>query len=166
MTKTDLADHVSYSRWASMRLIEACRSIAKDDLRREVVSSFASILDTLEHIFWGDRLWLSRLQGSARTTLNDAGERYSVAELEPAWRAVLDEFEHFAAGAAPDALCRHRNLSGDLYEIPVGQIVMHVVNHATYHRGQVSTMLRQLGRTPPSTDLILYYRERLPRLNG
>jgi uncharacterized damage-inducible protein DinB len=164
MTKTDLADHVAYSRWASMRMLEACRPVPDDELRREVISSFASILDTLEHIFWGDRLWLSRLEGVPRTTLKDDGERYIVAELEPAWRTVLDSFERFAANAEPETLCRYRNLSGELFEIPVGQIIMHVVNHATYHRGQVSTMLRQLGRIPPSGDMIVYYRDRFPPL--
>jgi uncharacterized damage-inducible protein DinB len=161
MTKTELADHVAYSRWATMRLLASCRDVPEEELRRGVGCSFGSILDTLEHVFWGDRLWLSRLVGAPRTTLNDAGERYTVAELEMAWRAVLDELERFAAAADPEANCRHRNLSGAVFDVPNGQLVLHVVNHATYHRGQVATMLRQLGRTPPSTDLIAYYRERL-----
>ncbi|HET8547667.1 MAG TPA: DinB family protein [Bryobacteraceae bacterium] len=161
MTKSELGDHAAYSRWASMRLLEACRGVSDEGLRRQVGCSFGSILDTLEHIFWGDLLWVSRLRGRARTTLNDPGERYSVAELERTWRVVLDDFEQFASSADPEALCRHRNLSGDYFEIPNWRIVLHVVNHATYHRGQVATMLRQLGHTPASTDLIVYYRERL-----
>jgi uncharacterized damage-inducible protein DinB len=164
--KIDLADHVAYSRWASMRLIDACRDVPDEQLRRDVRCSFGSVLDTLEHIFWGDRLWLSRLRGAARTTLNEPGERYSVAELATAWREVLDDFQRFAVTADPEALCRHRNLSGAYFEIPNGQIILHVVNHATYHRGQVATMLRQLGHTPQSTDLIVYYRERLPATAG
>ena len=160
--KIDLADHVSYSRWASMRLLEACRGVPEEELRRDVGCSFGSIMDTFEHVFWADRLWLSRLIGSPRTTLNEPGERYSASELEPVWRSVLDEFERFAASADPEALCRHRNLSGRYFEIPNGQIVLHVVNHATYHRGQIVTMIRQLGHAAPSTDLIVYYRERVP----
>jgi uncharacterized damage-inducible protein DinB len=160
--KIDLADHVAYSRWASMRLLDACRPVPEEELRQDVGCSFGTVLDTLEHIFWGDRLWLSRLTGSARTTLNDPGERYSVVELAPAWRAVLDQLQQFSAAADPEALCRHRNLSGAYFEIPNGQIILHVVNHATYHRGQVATMLRQLGHAPHPTDLIVYYRERLP----
>ena len=50
-------------------------------------------------------------------------------------------------------------MDGKQYESPVWQIVLHVVNHATLHRGQVVAMLRQLGMTPPGTDLIYYYRE-------
>ena len=161
MTKTDLADHAAYSRWATMRLLEACRDVPDEQLRQDVGCSFGSVLGTLEHIFWGDRLWLSRLEGSPQTTLNEPGERYTVVELEPFWSAVLERFERLAASADPEAICRHRNLAGVMYDVPVGQLILHVVNHATYHRGQVVIMLRQLGRTPPSTDLIVYYRERL-----
>jgi uncharacterized damage-inducible protein DinB len=50
-------------------------------------------------------------------------------------------------------------MDGTPFESPVWQIVSHVVNHATLHRGQVVAMLRQLGAKPPATDLIFYYRE-------
>jgi uncharacterized damage-inducible protein DinB len=52
----------------------------------------------------------------------------------------------------------HRNSRGMYFEMPIWQIVMHVVNHGNYHRGQVSRLMREAGFTPPSTDLIIFYR--------
>jgi uncharacterized damage-inducible protein DinB len=54
----------------------------------------------------------------------------------------------------------YRAMNGSPYANPLGELLRHVVNHGTYHRGQVATLLRQLGVKPPQTDLILYYRER------
>ena len=54
---------------------------------------------------------------------------------------------------------RYRTLKGDEYENALGDLLRHVLNHSTYHRGQAATQLRQLGATPPATDLILYLRE-------
>jgi uncharacterized damage-inducible protein DinB len=58
-----------------------------------------------------------------------------------------------------DRVVDYKSLKGDPFKNTVREIVMHVVNHATIHRGQVMGMLRQMGVAPPPTDLIFFYRE-------
>lgn len=159
MTTTELQRQVAYSGWATARTIQACRALTPEDLHKALGNSFGGILETLEHVFFADRLWLSRLKGATRPNSRDDGESYTLKELEREWKLVQRGWEEFAGGADPDAICHYRTLEGRPYSHPVGVLALHVVNHATYHRGQIATMLRQIGHKPLGTDLIDYYRE-------
>lgn len=152
-----LASHMAYSRWATLHLIAAAREEPDSDLRKDLGNSFGGVLGTLTHIFAADRIWLSRLTGSPRMTLLDAGEDLALHELESAWPAIYDGFTAYLRTADVFSVLEYRNLQGKTCRLPVWQVVLHVVNHATYHRGQVTTMLRQLGAKPVSTDLVCYY---------
>ena len=82
-------------------------------------------------------------------------------ELERLWGDVLERFARWAGGLTDaDAVRRlaYVNTKGEPFEHSVNEIVLHVVNHATYHGGQVSALLRQLGHKPPNLDLIAYLR--------
>ena len=84
-----------------------------------------------------------------------------LAALSKRWLALLDTYVAWAEKLEPagwDRIVPYRNIKGESFKSPVWQIVLHVVNHASYHRGQITTMLRQLGHTPVGTDLITYYR--------
>ena len=58
-----------------------------------------------------------------------------------------------------DRVVRYRNFKGEDHASPLWQLMRHMVNHSTYHRGQITTMLRQLGHEAVSTDLVVYYRQ-------
>ncbi|HEY0810552.1 MAG TPA: DinB family protein, partial [Longimicrobiales bacterium] len=58
-----------------------------------------------------------------------------------------------------DRIVSYRNFKGESHANPLWQLLRHLVNHSTYHRGQVTTMLRQVGHEPVSTDLVLFYRQ-------
>ena len=78
------------------------------------------------------------------------------------WQNLQENWEKWSEGLSDCDLDRDANytlLDGTPFTTPVWQIVLHLVNHATLHRGQVMAMLRQLGTKPPATDLIFYYRE-------
>ena len=158
MNRSELVSHVRYSAWASGLLVEGAAALTEDQLRQNMNVSHTSVLDTLAHIYYADRVWLSRLEGAARTSLCDPGESVTIESLRKDWAPLLGRLENFVAGADPDRITDYKTLDGIALRTPVWQIVLHVVNHATLHRGQVMAMLRQLGIKPPATDLIFYYR--------
>lgn len=158
-----LVEHFDYSRWATEKVLDAVAPLTTEELNRPLHNSFESVMATLVHIFGADRIWLSRFQNQPRLKLTDAGETFTLPELKNAWAAVHDRFAQWAAGMPQDkidGLLAYRNLQGKRIELPQWQACLHVVNHATYHRGQVTTMLRQLGHSSVSTDLIFYYIEK------
>ena len=156
MTATDARLHLRYSTWASRKLLEAARQLNPKDLTRAVGVSHGSILGTLGHIQLADWIWYTRVVESIprpETTLEG---------VEKAWPEIHRRWEAWADALTDADLARvldYKALDGSAYQSPLWQIVLHVVNHATLHRGQVMAMIRQLGIAPPGTDLIYYYRE-------
>lgn len=160
---TYLLDHLAYSQWASERSIKAVLPLTIEEQNRYLYTSHHGVLGTLLHIFHADRMWLSRLVGSPRLTLADAGETFTLESLAVSWTKTHADWQSWAGALTADAVTRplkYANLQGHLFELPVWQVVLHVVNHASYHRGQVTTMLRQLNHTSIVTDLTTYYNSR------
>jgi uncharacterized damage-inducible protein DinB len=153
-----LRTQLEYSFHASLRTVEALRRVPDADLRRDRGNSHGGLLDTLAHIYCSDRVWLSRAVGKPRTTLADPGESWSLDILEAGWQHVARQwFEWTDSVEDVRAKLAYRSLSGQPFELPMWQMVFHVVNHATYHRGQITTMLRQAGYAPVPTDLHTFY---------
>ena len=158
-----LLEHLQYSQWASERSIEAVRPLTIEEQNRYLYTSYHGVLETLVHIYKADRVWLSRLDGSPRLTLADLGETFTLDTLALAWATTHAGFESWAGALTDDAvtgILKYVNLQGNSYELPVWQVILHVVNHASYHRGQITTMLRQLNHKPIGTDLAAYYNSR------
>jgi uncharacterized damage-inducible protein DinB len=157
MTSVEARLHLSYSAWASRKLVEAVRALPDVDVEKPVGISHSSLLGTLTHILWADWLWFTRVV----EPMEKPGQTREA--LETVWPALLDKWVAWAERAGDpeiDRLVEYRSiLDGQMARTPAWQIVMHVVNHATLHRGQVMGMLRQVGIAPPHTDLMNFYRE-------
>jgi uncharacterized damage-inducible protein DinB len=156
-----LRDHIEYSSWASRRLVDAAAGLSPEELTRDFGSSEHSVIGTLAHVYAGDRVWLSRFDGSPFTVFISDADR-DLAVLQRDWPALYDRWRAWARGLTDEsalAVLDYRDLKGNPWRHPTWQVVLHVVNHGTHHRGQVSGFLRALGRTPPPIDLIAYYRE-------
>ena len=157
MTSVEARLHLRYSAWASRKLVEAVRAIPDADLEKPVGISHKSLMGTLAHIVWADWIWFTRVV----EPMEKPGETREV--LETVWPELQNKWITWAQGATDAELNRvveYRSiLDGQIARTPVWQIVMHVVNHATLHRGQAMGMLRQMGIAPPHTDLMNYYRE-------
>jgi uncharacterized damage-inducible protein DinB len=150
-----------YNRWANLRFLDAMADLSNEELGRDLGSSFPSVAATLVHLIGAESVWLQRWRGESPASFPDAMTLDSVAKVRTLWDALWEEQRAFVEGldeGAMDTMVAYRTFDGSAYEQPLGQLVRHVVNHATYHRGQLATMLRQLGRTPPSTDLVRFYR--------
>jgi uncharacterized damage-inducible protein DinB len=164
-----LAGHLEYTRWASLKTIGAARALTPSELNQHMYNSFGGVLGTLHHIFFADRVWLSRLEGNPLPGLSSPGEAYTIEELQRLWQDVLARLIAYAANLTDEGVAsvlRYRNLRGINAALPVWQVILHLVNHGTYHRGQITTMLRQLGHECVSTDLNAYYLEMQAKAAG
>jgi len=152
-----LVMQLRYSAWATRRVLESSAALTPEELQRDLGSSYGGVHGTLTHIYQADAIWWDRLMGASTADL----AKYTPGANFSEWLPLHDRYIQWAEGLTPadwDRVAAYRNVKGEPFQTPVWQIVLHVVNHATYHRGQLTTMLRQLGRIPVGTDLIMYYR--------
>jgi uncharacterized damage-inducible protein DinB len=158
---------VDYNYWARDRVLASAEQLSAEQLSQPLGSSFGSVLDTLVHIYFAEWIWYRRGQGESPSARPDTSELVSVAALREKWMALEAQIKAFVDGLGPAGLHRmieYKSLTGQSSTSPYWQMIVHVVNHGTYHRGQVATMLRQLGAKPAvSTDMIVFFREHTVR---
>ena len=162
MTLQDLRTLLEYHYWARDRLLAALDPLTPDQFNRDLGSSFKSIRETVVHTYAAEWAWYSRWQGQSPTALMTSDAFPDVAALRRAWTEQEQKTRAFLEDVGEAGLTRvfeYQLLSGQPGATPLWQMLQHVVNHASYHRGQVTTMLRQLGAEPPkSMDMIAFYR--------
>jgi uncharacterized damage-inducible protein DinB len=164
MNRADVALLVEYNYWGRDRVLEAVGLLDAEQYTRDMGNSFRSIHDTLVHTYAAEWIWLTRWQGESPTSLIPSSRFPDLAALTAAWRELEAKFRAFVAAHDDAGLAEnvsYRLMNGTPGTSVLWQAIQHVVNHGSYHRGQITTMLRQLGAAPPkSTDLITFYRER------
>ncbi|HTU35009.1 MAG TPA: DinB family protein [Candidatus Acidoferrum sp.] len=163
MTADDFRVLYDYNSWANHRTLDSCAALTAEQFTRDMVSSFRSVRDTLAHIYGAEWLWLERWHERAPATLPSPADFPNLETLRTRWtehdrnlRAYIDAL----TPATVQRVIKYKNTRGTAYEGPIEPMLSHVINHSTYHRGQVVTLLRQLGVTPVTTDLIGFHRER------
>jgi len=160
LSADSLRSHLDYTAWASDLLLDAARQLTPEELNRDFGTADKSVLGTLVHIFAGDRIWLERMHGVSRNNLAEPEER-DFAILQQAWPRVHEGWKEWAAGLSDaqvlEDISFYRSAIQSTFQMPAWQIVMHVVNHGTQHRGAVLGFLRAMGHPPPKLDLIAYY---------
>jgi uncharacterized damage-inducible protein DinB len=151
-----------YSAWATEQVLDAVSRLPQADFTRDLKSSHRSVRDTLTHLLWSEWIWLERWKGESPTIVFLPEDFPSVESLRERIRAVAVERSAFLADLPIERLqhvLEYRNVKGETWRYPLWQQLLHVVNHSTYHRGQLAAMLRQLGAAPAATDLLVYYDE-------
>jgi uncharacterized damage-inducible protein DinB len=162
----DLRTLLDYHYWARDRVLDAVEPLSPEHYTRNMGSSFASVRDTLAHVHAAEWAWHERWNGRLPPAPRPLDEFADVAGLRAAWADTETQLRGFLerVGAEPGGLNRvieYRLFSGEPGASVFWHMLQHVVNHASYHRGQVTTMLRQLGARPGKPmDLIAYYRTR------
>jgi uncharacterized damage-inducible protein DinB len=155
------AGQFDYHRWATQRVLKTCEPLGREEMTRHLYTSYGSLFGTLVHMYRVDGVWLRRLRGHATAPAPDAPPDFR--ELRAAWAPVLDGLYSFAADLTDDRIDAdlpfRSTVVGDAV-LRVWQVLLHVVNHGSYHRGQIITMLRQLGHEAVSTDMSFYYMEK------
>ncbi|MBI3404129.1 MAG: DinB family protein [Acidobacteria bacterium] len=163
MTPDDIRLLYEYNSWANRRILDSCIVLSDQQVSRDLGSSFRSVRDTLVHIMGAEWIWHERWQGRAPSKLLDATEFPTMSSVRKRWSEVEKDLNKFVTPLKQvdlDAPREIRTLDGKIFKNPLWQMLQHLVNHGTYHRGQVTTMLRQLDATPAALDLIKFYRER------
>ncbi len=167
MNAQDLQTMIDYHYWARDRLLDALEPLSAEQYRRDLGSSFKSIRDTVTHIYAAEWAWYQRWHGVSPQALVDPDRFVDLAALRQAWVEHGEKIRAFVDGlddAGVGTVISFTLFNGTTGASPLWQMVQHVVNHASYHRGQVTTMLRQVGAAPPkSLDMIAYYRSREAR---
>lgn len=142
--------------------MEAASQLPLEQLTRDFGTADKSVLGTLVHIFAADRVWLARVSGSVPTTfISDAD--YHLSVLQNDWPQVHEKWHSWAAGLTDQVAAgelSYSDMRGNRWQQPLWQVVVHVVNHGTHHRGQAAGFLRSMGQAPPPIDLTVFYRTR------
>ena len=161
--KADLVRLFEYTVWANHKVLRQAATLSVDDFKRDLKSSHGGVRGTLVHAMSAEWVWLERWKGLSPTRHFDEGEFPDIVGLSDRWSVIEQHRASWLESLRPDAMqqsLRYRNLQGQELETPLWQMVQHVANHSTYHRGQLVTMFRQLGAKAVSTDLIAWDRER------
>ena len=163
MTPQEMRTLYDYNAWANHRSLEAASKLPNEKFVQPMGSSFSSVRDTLAHICGAEWLWLERFQGRSPAALPDTTQFADAASLQERWDELEPRLLGFVRGltqADLDRVMEYKTLKFGVYSNPLWQSMQHLVNHGTYHRGQVTTLLRQHSAQPILTDLMHFYRER------
>ena len=154
-----LRELYDYNYWARDRQLEACAALSEEQFLRPMGNSFSSVRDTLAHLLFAEWVWQERWHGKSPTeteALAVAGDKFpNLAALREGWRSVEGRVRQYLAGLNERALGQpliYTNLKGQQFTYPLGGTLFHVANHQTYHRGKITTLMRQLGEKAPHID--------------
>ena len=162
MTRKALLDLLDFHYWARDRLLDAVERLRHDQFHQDLGNSFGSIGDTLAHVVAAEWAWCSRWEGEPTDSHLAPTDFETVQEVRDRWAEEEARIRDCVDRLGPDGIDRVIQFSdfrGRPVEAVFWHMFQHVVNHATFHRGQVTTMLRQLGvQAPENQDLITFYR--------
>jgi uncharacterized damage-inducible protein DinB len=161
MTNAEMRALFDFNEWANARTFESIVSLTHEQLTRDNGSSFPSILLTAAHIVGAEWIWLERWMARVPGGFPEWVLKPELADLMARLRAVEQERAQYLASLpanAGESMVKFRLMNGTEDQQPVEVMVRHVVNHGTYHRGQIAAFLRQNGVKPPSTDYIAFAR--------
>ena len=162
--KQILQQYAAYTIWADQRIFETVNNLSDDRIEREIASSFPSIKKTILHMWDAESMWWQRLKLSEKITRPSeefkgtfAGLLKNLEQQSIAWKEWIDnanenQLQHVFA---------YQNSRKEQFKQPVYEMLMHLFNHSTHHRGQLVTLLRQLGvEKIPATDFIVFCRKK------
>jgi uncharacterized damage-inducible protein DinB len=155
---------LAFNRWATVKLLGLTGPLSADEFKRDLGASLGSVQGTLTHMMWAEWLWVRRWRGESPDVDHFPSADYPSAEaLRRRWDAVHDEQAAFARNLTARRLAGtvgYTNFAGERWEYPLWQQMAHLLNHSAYHRGQVVSLLRQLGKSATPLDVLAFYDER------
>jgi len=181
MTLTDIRSLYAYNLWANQRMFSVLEKLTDAQFTTPRQSSFPSIHESALHILAAEWIWLKRWTGSSplatvsnattaatmSSALSNGGVAVEGLSSLSGLRGFADSIEQerrqYLDSLKDDALharLSYTDMAGKPFSMPLGELMQHVVNHGTYHRGQVTTLLRQAGAETISLDMVFFFRER------
>lgn len=164
MLKNQVEKYARYNVWANKRVIDFLLAAGSEALSKEQPSSFSSLQKTAYHIYDAEHVWLKRMKYEPWTWPPSAGfTTISFEAFCSEWNVIFNELLIYVQSLSEKELhnfCSYKNSKGEVFNTPYADCIMHCINHSTYHRGQIITMLRGAGFTNvASTDYITFTRE-------
>jgi uncharacterized damage-inducible protein DinB len=164
MTAEEMRRLFAYNSWANGKTLGALAEMPPAGYNTNMKSSHGGIHGTMLHIVWAQHLWLLRWTGRPNDAASAGLQKAVSLESLRAYSQEVDrETLAFLDARLTDAFLREtfemKTTKGDSYTHTYGEAMLHLINHSTYHRGQVAALVRQSGYRPPSTDFIRFARE-------
>jgi uncharacterized damage-inducible protein DinB len=163
-----LRELFDYNYWARDRQLEACAALTEEQFLRRMGNSFSSVRDTLAHLIFAEWIWLERWLGRSPTQADRqkvAAESFpTLASVRKRWSGLERNMRSYLGNLDERALSSsltYTNWRGQVCTYPLGHTIFHLANHQTYHRGQVTTLLRQLGAEAPAIDYLVMQDEQI-----
>lgn len=157
-----LKQYAAYNIWASQKIIDVILALPEEKQLAEVCSSFTSLCKTILHMLDAENIWWQRMKLQENITRPSEDFKGNTADAAQALIQQSKQWEEWISNASDLAIehvFQYTTFDGTQYKQPTWQMLHHVFNHGTYHRGQLINMLRQLGSEKlPSTDFIFWAR--------
>ena len=154
-----LRNFFAFGRWANRMIIESVAELTPEQFARPIGGSFGSVQGTLAHLYGADWVWLERFHGRSPRALPAVHDLAALESLARKWREVEAGQDAFITSLTQERLAdplSYVSFSGDSFTRQLGDALLHLANHGTYHRGQVATLMRQLGKTAILTDYLRF----------
>jgi uncharacterized damage-inducible protein DinB len=157
--KDHIQRRLKYHHWAADKIWEALEAVTAEQLDRKWGGSFGTGRALLRHVAGVERLWCDRWNGQSPKSLPDYPATHGGREFRQEWERIKPDQKRFV-----DALSQQRldgdityvNIKGETWTYALADVLEHLVNHGTYHRGQLTQLLRDLGLPAPSTDFLFF----------
>ncbi len=154
-----LRNFFAFGRWANRKTLESVAALTPEEYARPVGGSFGSVQGTLVHIYGADWVWLERFHGRSPRAMPEGDDGLALDALANKWGEVEAGQDAYLSTLTQERLAEPLSFaafSGEKFTRRLGDALLHLANHGTYHRGQVATLLRQLGHKAISTDFLRY----------
>jgi uncharacterized damage-inducible protein DinB len=170
MTRDDIALLYEYDRWANNRVFDAASALSPEQFTRDLGGAFSSVRDTLVHVLAGEWIWLTLWRQSSPTPefIADLRKRREaifapvefpdLGAVKSKWAEIEQNQTDFVTALTDADLGRMVMSRGG--ELSLAHLMQHLANHSTYHRGQISLMMRQLQAQPVATDFHVFLTEK------
>jgi uncharacterized damage-inducible protein DinB len=153
---------LAYTMWADREHLGALAAVPAEHLTTPTGTSFGSLLGTVAHVLCSEQVWLARFVGAPLAAYPDESAFPDLAGVRAGFEELWPQMEFFLAGLQGEQLAMELawiSRGGNPYRRPLWQALVHMSHHSAYHRGQLTTMMRQLGHHPPVTDLIGWFQK-------
>jgi uncharacterized damage-inducible protein DinB len=166
MNLEDICLLYAYDRWANGRVLDVAAQVTAEQFTRDLGGSFHSIRDTLLHIIGGEWIWLEywkRMPVSEEMVSQLLAQRSvelrpelfaNAAAVKAKWTEIESRQIAFVDTLTEELL--HQAIEFRGTRVQIWHLMQHLVNHSTYHRGQVTLMMRQLGAEPVASDFHVF----------
>jgi len=153
----------AYHLWANHLLLNTIEQLSEEKQKQEVSSSFNSLYKTVLHMWSAESIWWQRMKLLERINIPAETFNGDMKELSMSLLQQNRQWHEWISHAQEHHLehvFQYQNLKGEQFKQPIYQMILHVFNHGTYHRGQLVNMLRQIGvEKIPQTDFIVWSRK-------